>query len=243
VIDVPKRVLVVDDDRAMVRSMCDVLRLAGWESEAAFSGEAAIQRVQESSYSAVLMDVRMGGMSGVEALQAIRARRPTLPVILMTAYSPATQLREAEMAGVQRVFQKPVPIPALLELLAACTEARRAVLVVDDDANFLRTISAVLTAHGCVVRTAQTLERALSELEAHPLSMVLLDLKLDDLTPKDVVAAISRASSGAAVIAFSGNPQLLEESFVRAPSAHIVGRLTKPFSPDQLTQLLDAIIA
>ena len=82
-----KRVLVADDDRAMVQTLCDVLRMSGWETVSAGSGEEAIQQVDASAFTAVLMDVRMGGMSGVEAMRAIRTRCPAMPVILMTAYA------------------------------------------------------------------------------------------------------------------------------------------------------------
>lgn len=242
-IAVPKRVLVVDDDRAMVRSMCEVLRLSGWESEPAFSGEAAIDRIEETSFVAVLMDVKMGGMSGIEALRVIRARRPALPVILMTAFSTTSQLREAELGGVRRILQKPVSIPSLLQLLSSCVEARRSVLVVDDDPDFLRTISALLANAGYAVRGARTLDAALATLQQHPLAVVLLDLRLDDLTPSDVVAAIARAASGVAVVAFSGYPQLLDDPYLASPDVPVVGRLSKPFSPEKLTQLLDAILA
>ena len=70
------RLLVVDDDPGMVRSLCDVLRFSGWEPVGVHSGEEAMQQVEVSPFTAVVMDVRMTGMSGVEALSAMRARRP-----------------------------------------------------------------------------------------------------------------------------------------------------------------------
>ena len=62
------RILIVDDDRQMVRTICDILKLKGWDADGAFSGEEALDLVQERPYRVALMDVRMAGMNGVEAM-------------------------------------------------------------------------------------------------------------------------------------------------------------------------------
>jgi CheY-like chemotaxis protein len=235
-------VLVVDDDRAMVRTLCDVLQLAGWEPEGAFSGEEAIQRAAHGSFAAVLMDVRMSGITGVDALRGIRERRPTLPVILMTAYSSGALLQEAQEWGVTRVLPKPLSIASLLQLLNLLRDGRRAVLLVDDDPDFLRTLSALLTSRGYLVQQARTPQAAVAELQQHPASVVLLDLKLDDLDPREVLAAIRRSAWGAAIILYSGHTSLLEETIARLNDRRVLGVLRKPFAPDQLTRILDDVL-
>jgi DNA-binding NtrC family response regulator len=242
VTDESRRVLVVDDDRAMVRTLCDVLQLAGWEPEGAFSGEEAIQRAAQGSFAAVLMDVRMSGITGVDALRGIRQRRPTLPVILMTAYSSGALLQEAQEWGVTRVLPKPLPIDALLQLLTLLQHGRRAVLLVDDDPDFLRSLSALLTARGYSVQQARTPEAAVAELQQHPASVVLLDLKLDDLDPREVLAAIRRSAAGAAIILYSGHASLLEETVSRLNDRRVLGFLRKPFGAEQLTRILDDVL-
>ena len=238
-----RRVLVVDDDRAMVRTLCDVLQLAGWEPEGAYSGEEAIQRAASGSFAAVLMDVRMSGITGVDALRGIRQRRPTLPVILMTAYSSGALLQEAQEWGVTRVLPKPLPIDALLHLLTVVNRGRRAVLLVDDDPDFLRSMSAVLASQGYAVHQAQSPEAAVAQLQEHPASVVLLDLKLDDLDPREVLASIRRSASGAAIILYSGHLSLLEETVSSLNDRRVLGFLRKPFGPDQLTRILDDVLS
>lgn len=240
--DKNRRVLVVDDDRAMVRTLCDVLQLAGWEPEGAFSGEDAIQRAAHGSFAAVLMDVRMSGITGVDALRGIRARRPTLPVILMTAYSSGALLQEAHEWGVTRVLPKPLPIDALLQMLKLLREGRRAVLLVDDDPDFLRSLSMLLTTRGYSVQQARTPEAAVAELQKHPAPVVLLDLKLDDLDPSEVLAAIRRSASGAAIILYSGHTSLLDETVSRLNDRRVLGFLRKPFGAEQLTKMLDDVL-
>ncbi len=113
----PERILVVDDDPLMVRTLCDVLRHFGYEADGLASGEAAVEAVTRNPPAAVVMDIRMAGMSGVEALRQMRELRPNLPVILMTAHSSTEVLMEANMAGVDAVFSKPLALPMLLEIL------------------------------------------------------------------------------------------------------------------------------
>ncbi|HEU4628115.1 MAG TPA: response regulator [Gemmatimonadaceae bacterium] len=236
------RLLVVDDDRGMVRTLCDVLRFSGWEPVGAYSGEEAMQQVEASPFTAVVMDVRMTGMSGVEALCAMRERRPTLPVILMTAYASDELLQRAKDSGATRILHKPVPLPGLLEQLEVLQGSQRAVLVVDDDPDFRRPLATLLTERGYTVHEARTLDEAVAQLTAHAPPLVLLDLKLADVEPAEVVAGVQRASATTAIILCSGYHGLLHEMAASATTPRIVGALPKPFAIDQLTGMLDALL-
>ena len=114
-----RRILVVDDDHAMVRTLRDILTLQGWETEGAYSGEEAVQAACTHRYPVVLMDIKMPGMDGVEAFKAIKQGCPPAPtVILMTAHSTAETLEEARLEGATHVLSKPIDLPSLMELLA-----------------------------------------------------------------------------------------------------------------------------
>jgi CheY-like chemotaxis protein len=237
-----RKILVVDDDQAMVRSLCDVLTLSGWDASNASSGEEAIERVDQESFDVVLMDVKMGGVTGVEALRSIRNRHPTLPVVLMTAYSSSRLLQDANDWGATRVLFKPLPIPTLLELLTLYAEDRRALLLVDDDPEFVRSMSTVLEARGYRVYKATTIEQALTHLRhRHPM-VVLLDLNINHLQPNEVIRVIRNASTSAAIILLSGFPGLLAEATAPGTARRVYATLQKPFQPDELTQLLDDVL-
>lgn len=111
-------VLVVDDDPQMVQSLCDVLSIKGLQATGVSSGEAAVDAVRRLAFDAVLMDVRMPGISGIEAFRRIQELRPALPVFLMTAYTSGEALAEATRQGVRRVLSKPLDLQFLFELLA-----------------------------------------------------------------------------------------------------------------------------
>ncbi len=110
-------ILVVDDDRQMVKTLTAVLQLKGWSTVSAFSGEEAIQTAKAQRFKAVLMDVRMPGINGVEAFREIRQAQPLTPVILMTAYAAHELLAQAEREGALMVLPKPVPWMTLTNLL------------------------------------------------------------------------------------------------------------------------------
>ncbi|HEX3534007.1 MAG TPA: response regulator, partial [Gemmatimonadaceae bacterium] len=64
-----RRMLIVDDEKQMVKTLVDVVRLHGWEADGVYSGEAAVDAIRDRDYAVVLMDVRMTGINGLEAFK------------------------------------------------------------------------------------------------------------------------------------------------------------------------------
>ena len=232
------RVLVVDDDRSMVRTLCDVLALRGWTPTGVHSGEAAISAVESEAFDAVVMDIRMSGMDGVRALKAMRAARPGIRVVLMTAFTAAAMIQEAQREGALRVLAKPVQLPELLKLLDE-TLAARPVLVVDDDAAFLHTLSDALRSRGRTVITATRLDEAVDRLIADAPTAVVLHLRLDSVEPKDSILAIRGVSPAILLVLYSGHPLTLDAAIRTLPTDWIHACLRKPFDVDALLSLLD----
>jgi DNA-binding NtrC family response regulator len=234
------RALVVDDDRSMVKTLSDVLRLKGWEVASAYSGDAAVEVAKSGYFDVVLMDVKMPGMDGVAAFKAMKRIRPNIRVVLMTAYAAQDRLQEAEREGVVRVLPKPVDIAALLELLAASLSHRQPVLLVDKDADFLMTLSDVLESRGFAVAVTDKLDHAKTLMaERRPLA-VLLHVSAGDAATREAVAAMHHASPTVAVILYS-DPGAAEEIQHSVPSGWVHAYLQKPFAVEQVTGVLDAI--
>lgn len=238
-----RRLLVVDDDRQMVRTLRDILELRGWRTDGAHSGEEALEAVRAREYAVVLMDVRMGGMNGVDALRAMRAEHPELPVILMTAYTASDLLAEAEREGALRILPKPIAPDRLMAFLDRLMRDPRSVLVVEDNPEFLRTVGMLLREHGFTVLEARTLDEALVTLERQAPGAVALDLRLPDAAPRDSVVSIKRVSPSVVLILYSGYPSILADTTASIPPTWIRGALQKPFDPDRLIELLDASFA
>ena len=237
-----RRVLIVDDDRQMVRTLTDIVRLSGWHPDGAYSGEEAVEAVRKQPYQAVLMDVRMAGINGVDAFKAMKALRPEIKVILMTAYTAADIIAEAERAGAIKVLSKPVVLSGMLELLEQTRKDQKPVLIVADDAPFLAKLGEMLTEKGYMTLIADSLDHALITLEAKSPAAVVLDLRLDGIKSEDTVMAIRKVSPGVALILCNGrnckpdHPELLEGRLIHAS-------LQKPFPPARLIEILDELFA
>jgi two-component system, NtrC family, response regulator HydG len=225
-----KRILVVDDDRNMVKTLCDVLRLHGWETEGAYSGEEAIESVRQKPYSAVLMDIKMPGMDGVQALKLMRQERPDLRVLLMTAHATRDLILEAEREGAIRILPKPMGLDGLLQSLERTLRRSRSVLI-------------GLRAKGFVTVEARSLDAALKRLQAEAPAAVLLHLRVDGLEPKDSVLAIRQVSPAVALILYSGHIPTLDLTETALPREWVFARLQKPFAVERLTALLDELLA
>jgi two-component system response regulator HydG len=236
-----KTILVADDDRGMARTVCDILRRHGWTPTEVHSGEAAVEAAAAQRYAAVLMDVRMPGLNGVEAFRVIRESQPQTPVILMTAYAAPDLLSQAEREGVLQILPKPLPWNTLSGLLEKIAALDGSVLVVDDDPAFLETLEAVLGASGRLVRRATTIDEAVHLLAERPPRVVVLDLALDGLQPRDSVLAIRRVNPAVVLILCSGHTRLMDETLSSLPPGWVFAGLIKPFPPRRLLDLLDSV--
>ena len=118
-------ILIVDDDAQLRQSFEKLLTAEGHTVKTASSGEAAISLVKAAVPDLVIMDVRMPGMSGLEAFRAIHEIEPKLPVIIMTAYGTTETAIEATKLGAFEYVLKPLEIPDILALISQALEAGR----------------------------------------------------------------------------------------------------------------------
>jgi PAS domain S-box-containing protein len=122
------RILVVDDDLGLCRSLQEILEAVGCEVETACDGAEALARVESERFDLVLSDVVMPKMDGYELYTALRRLRPDLPVLMMTAfhYDRDHVIKRSRMQGLEGVvFKKPVDPVKLCQVIAE-TVARRA---------------------------------------------------------------------------------------------------------------------
>jgi two-component system NtrC family response regulator/two-component system nitrogen regulation response regulator GlnG len=119
------QILIVDDDHQLRQSFERLLAAEGHDVRAASSGEAGIAAVRQAVPDAVVMDVRMSGISGLEAYAAMREIEPRLPVIIMTAYGTTEIAIEATKMGAYDYILKPFDIPEILKLIDKAVAAGR----------------------------------------------------------------------------------------------------------------------
>src|SRR5262245_63419934 len=112
------KILVVDDSglaRRMIRKMLEEL---GHEVEDASDGTQALERYALNRHHAVILDLLMHGLYGVEVLQKLKELNPELPVIIATADIQRTTRDQVKEAGAAAIIHKPVSREQLAEVLA-----------------------------------------------------------------------------------------------------------------------------
>ncbi|MGE0348263.1 sigma 54-interacting transcriptional regulator [Hydrogenophaga sp.] len=112
------RLLVVDDDADMLRLLAMRLGSAGYQVTSVGSAEAALAQLDIERPQLVLSDVRLPGRDGLALFDEIRARHPSLPVILLTAHGTIPDAVEATARGVFTYLTKPYDAKELLEKIA-----------------------------------------------------------------------------------------------------------------------------
>ena len=110
--------LVVDDDADMLRLLSMRLTAAGYRVMAVSSAESALNQLELERPSLVLSDVRLPGKDGLALFDIVRARHPSLPVILLTAHGTIPDAVEATARGVFGYLTKPFDGKELLEKIA-----------------------------------------------------------------------------------------------------------------------------
>jgi DNA-binding NtrC family response regulator len=105
----------------MVRTLCDILALHGWEAIPGYDGEAAVALSDTENVNVVLMDIRMPRMNGVDAWSTIHERHPGARSVLMTAFATPEAQALTEGKGVVRILRKPLAVPELIEALESAS--------------------------------------------------------------------------------------------------------------------------
>ncbi len=102
------RILIVDDDSGHLTMLNTVLNSLGHNVEKVTDGGEAIEAAQKNPYDLILMDVRMSNIDGIEALKRIKEFNPSIPIIIMTAYSSVDKAVEAMKLGAYDYLTKPL---------------------------------------------------------------------------------------------------------------------------------------
>ena len=103
-----KRILIVDDEKNIRRTLGMILRAEEYEVDEAASGEEALQKIREQLHDLVLLDVRLPGMDGVATLREVRKIRPDAMVIMISGHASVETAVEATRGGAFDFLEKPL---------------------------------------------------------------------------------------------------------------------------------------
>ena len=118
-------VFVVDDNPGLRRSLQALLEAAGLPVESYASAQEFLERYDPRRPGCLVLDVRLRGSSGLDLQEALRRRRATLPIIVVTGYADVPTSVRAFKGGAVDFLQKPVPPKTLLERIREALEIDR----------------------------------------------------------------------------------------------------------------------
>jgi len=119
------RVLLIDDDPAICRDYARVLRRFSLAIETAATGPAALEHFVPGEFDAVLVDIAMPGLDGIDVLRVLRDRDPDLPVVLMTGDPTLSTALKAVEYGAAQYLLKPIDLDTLAEAVWRAVDQRK----------------------------------------------------------------------------------------------------------------------
>ena len=115
------RILLTEDERSLSRAVIAILRHNGYEADAAYDGVQALEMLADGSYDALVLDIMMPKMDGIEVLRRLRADGNRIPVIMLSAKSDVETKVDGLDSGANDYLTKPFETQELLARIRAIT--------------------------------------------------------------------------------------------------------------------------
>lgn len=234
------KVLIVDDDVRMARTLAAVLAVKGYESVASVTAYDALEKVKGGFIGCVVSDIKMPGMNGVDLCRAIKGLRSELPLVLMTAYSSDELVRRGLSEGAVAVLSKPLDLDRLLRFFSLLYRDR-SVVVVDDDQQFGYLVADMLGERGYSVKVVGDPGQLDEVLGVEGQVLLLGTHSGGKWSELEVFRAIREGHPELPVVLVEQMRGEVSPERDELSSMGVAGTLSKPFEVEELSRLLDQI--
>lgn len=237
---VKTKILIVDDDVNFAVTLAKVLTVKGYEVTTADSGFRAVELVKERPFDIVIMDVKMPVMNGVEAHKKMKAMRPGMTVILMTAFSMEDLIKEAMREGAYAVLQKPFDITTIVNMIEM---SRKGIFIaiVDDDPNVCSTMKNIFERKGYSVSSCMTGNEAISLARERRYDIFFIDMKLPVLNGLEVYQEIKKINPKAVVVAITAYREEVNDLVKEVMEKGAYACLYKPLDMDKVIKVIETV--
>lgn len=137
-------VLLVDDEEQFLDAFSKRLKGFGMKVETAPSGDEALKTIKGKQYDAIVLDLVMPGLDGIQTLKKLKEENPDMQIIMLTGHATASKGVEAMKAGAVDFMEKPVDMDKLLNLIGGAQ--RKKVLLIEKKAE--KRIKEILASKG-----------------------------------------------------------------------------------------------
>lgn len=242
------RLLLVDDEWEFLQAMEPGLIRRGFDVTSAEDGLKALELLGSRTFDVVVLDVKMPGMDGVQVFREIQRRYPDLPVVLLTGHGSLQQAFETSREGVYEYLTKPCDVETLAAILheaVARSAALRVVqepgeeirlLLVDDDLEFVRSITPALERRGVSVTAVHDGFQALERAQDRLFDVALVDVVMPGMDGLTLLDRLREEDPLLEVVILTGNPEVGDVR--RSLKSGAFDYLMKPCKVEELVRSL-----
>jgi len=237
-------VLIVDDNVSLAKTMSFALKHSGYAVAIAKDGREAIERIKESAFDIVFMDIKMPVMNGVETYKEMKKIRPDAVVMMMTAYAVEDLVAQALEEGACGIIYKPLDIEKVVATIEEARQAKKGalILVVDDDPSTCATLKSILTKKGHTVCAVHTGEEAITVAKEQVEDILFIDMKLSTINGLETYLAIKEVNPKAVAIMMTGYRQEMAALVEQAIENDAYTCLYKPLDIEELLGVVEEIL-
>ena len=121
-------VLLIDDEEQFLKVLGERLETRGLQVNTVTSGEDALTLIDDKNYDAIILDLAMPGIDGIETLKLLKEKNPDLEIIMLTGHATVQKGIEAMKLGAEDFLEKPVELSVLLERISEAKNKRILIL-------------------------------------------------------------------------------------------------------------------
>ncbi len=219
------KLLLVDDEEEFATSSSQALNRRGFEVSIALNGVTALEMVDMQIFDAVILDVKMPDIDGIEVFNQIRKKSPNLPVLILTGHSSFDDAFQTAKDGVAEYLSKPIEIEELaenikkvvkkagemqvnehIETASEFIKDEIRVMLIDDEVEFLESMKRILQRRNMIVTVAESGEKALNLLRKSIVDIAIVDVKMPVMDGLELLRRIKEDFPSVEVILLTGHP-------------------------------------
>ena len=221
-------ILLVEDDVTLAQSVAEAIRARGWHVDVSHRGEPVAKSVLQDDYDALVLDIGLPGIDGLETLDRVRTQGSNLPVLMLTARDSIDDRVLGLANGADDYLVKPFAVPELLARLHALVrrhELRRS-----------RVLQVAALRFDAALRRAYNGEQALNLTARESIVIEYLLMHLGAIVARDQLAALipdwnAATSDNAMELLMSRLRGKIEPAGVRLRTVRGLGYLLEPAAP------------
>ncbi len=125
------KVLLVDDEVEFTEALAERMQARGLEVETCDSGQSALDTARQKDFHAIVLDLAMPGMDGIETLKRLRAEHPDIQIIVLTGHATVEKTVEAMKLGALDFLEKPADIKDIMEKIEQA-KGKKSILMTEE---------------------------------------------------------------------------------------------------------------